>query len=222
MKTTVSWAFSRTGMKLPRLYPILDTGTLARRGLALETAVSVMLEAGVGILQLRHKEHFSRALFETAERIAVCCRLAGVPFVVNDRADIARLLGAGLHLGQEDLPVSAARQILGDQAALGFSTHNEEQLRNAPAEASYLAMGPIFATGTKENLDPVVGLQSLRKWRALTAKPLVAIGGITLDNAREVIAAGADSVAVVNALYPDPLTPAGLRERIQQWNNALA
>jgi thiamine-phosphate pyrophosphorylase len=145
-----------------------------------------------------------------------------VEFVVNDRADVARLLDAGLHLGQDDLPVAAARRVTGARTRIGFSTHNEAQLRNAPAEADYFAIGPVFATGSKANADPVVGLEKLREYRRLSAKPVVAIGGITLDNAGHVIDAGADSVAVIGGLYPDPLTPARLRERIQAWQNVLA
>lgn len=209
-------------MILPRLYPILDTATLARRAMSIEDAAKTLLEGGVKILQLRHKEHFSRAMFETAERVGVLCRQAAVPLIVNDRADLARMFDAGLHLGQDDLPPAAARMVIGRQT-LGFSTHNEEQLRAAVAagEADYLALGPIFGTRSKDNPDPVVGLDNARRWLPLANKPTVAIGGITLENAGAVLAAGFDSVAVIGGLYPDPLTPASLRERIRLWQNIL-
>lgn len=128
---------------------------------------------------------------------------------MNDRADVAKLLDAALHLGQDDLPPSAARRIVGERGAIGFSTHNEAQLRAGDREpVDYLAIGPIFGTSSKENPDPVVGLDELRRLRAFTEKPLVAIGGITRANALSVFEAGADSVAVIGDLYPDPRTQA--------------
>ena len=209
-------------MKLPRLYPILDTATVARRGMAVEQAAQVMIHAGVGILQLRHKEHFSRAMFETLERVSVLCRAAQTPFVINDRADLALMFDAALHLGQDDLPPAAARRVIG-QRPLGFSTHNEKQLTEAAQAgiADYLALGPIFGTTSKENPDPAVGLDNARQWLKATAKPTVAIGGITIDNATAVLQCGFASVAVIGALYPDPLTAATLHERIRHWQNVL-
>jgi thiamine-phosphate pyrophosphorylase len=208
-------------MQLPRLYPILDTATLAQRGMPVTTAATILLESGAGILQLRHKEHFTREMFETAEAVAVLCRQAAVPFIMNDRADLALMLdAAGLHLGQDDLPPSTARNLLGPRRRLGFSTHNPGQLQAAAQEpVDYLALGPIFGTASKENPDPVVGLENLP--RELFVKPMVAIGGITLHNAASVLAAGFDSVAVIGGLYPDPLTPASLRERIAQWQSLV-
>jgi thiamine-phosphate pyrophosphorylase len=209
-------------MNLPPLYPILDTATLAQRGMEIEEAAAIFLSSGAGILQLRHKEHFTRTMFETAERVAVRCRQAGVPFIVNDRADIARMLDAGLHLGQDDLPPAAARAVIG-QRTLGFSTHNEAQLKAAleNSTADYLALGPIFGTQSKANPDPVVGLANASLWRKHFAKPMVAIGGITLAHAPAVLDAGFSSVAVISGLYPDPLTPATLRERIALWQSTL-
>lgn len=208
-------------MKLLRLYPILDTATLARRGMPFETAAEVMLASGVGILQLRHKDAFDRDLFEATERVAARCRAAGVTFIINDRADIARLVDAGgVHVGQEDMPVAEVRRLLGDDQVLGFSTHNPAQLASA-TDADYVALGPIFGTASKENPDPVVGLDQLREWRGLNDRPLVAIGGITLETAAAVLGAGADSVAVISALYPDPLTPDTLAERLQAWKKTL-
>lgn len=190
-------------VSLPRVYPILDTGMLARHGLAPVAAAEAALEAGARILQFRHKAFFSRADFSIAQQIAALCRQAGARFVINDRADIAMLLEAGLHLGQEDLPPSAARK-LSDKAFIGFSTHTEQQLIAGNEEpVDYLAIGPIFATGSKANPDPVVGIEELRRLRTLTKKPLVAIGGITRANARQVWKAGADSIAVISDLLPD-------------------
>ena len=124
--------------------------------------------------------------------------------VVNDRADIAALLGAALHLGQDDLPPTDARKILPKPAVIGFSTHDERQVRSAADEpVDYVAFGPVFPTASKENPDPVTGLDQLRRMRALTNRPLVAIGGITLENAEEALAAGADSVAVISGFLPD-------------------
>ncbi len=189
---------------LPRFYPILDTEAAARHGIDPARAAGEVLAAGAQILQFRHKGFFSREIFATMERVAQLCRDARVPFVVNDRADLARLMNAALHLGQDDLPPSAARRVVGMEALVGFSTHNEAQLRAAANEpADYLALGPIFGTASKLNPDPVVGLEGLRRLRPLTERPLVAIGGITRQNARAVLDAGADSVAVIGDLFPD-------------------
>ena len=203
--------------ELPRFYPILDTGIAARHGVALVSAAGEILEGGARILQFRHKGFFSRDVFTAMERVAALCRNAGVPFVVNDRADLAAIFGAGLHLGQDDLPPSAARKITGPDAILGFSTHNEGQLRAAVAAegaADYLALGPLFGTASKVNPDPVVGLAEWLLLRPLADRPLVAIGGITLANARATLDAGADSVAVIGDLFRDP---AKLRSNTREW-----
>lgn len=205
-------------MRLPRFYPILDTALLAARSFDLETAAEVLLDSGVQILQIRHKGHFGRRLFETCERVAGICRGVGALLVINDRADIAAMLPAALHLGQDDLPVADARRILPSPAIIGLSTHNQVQFREADAaDVDYLAFGPVFPTRSKENPDPVVGVDELRRLRQLTAKPLVAIGGITRANAGQVLAAGADSVAVISDVLPDPLTGPALRERVLEW-----
>jgi thiamine-phosphate pyrophosphorylase len=189
-------------MKLPAFYPIVST---------VRTAEAV-LEAGAKILQYRNKQFFSRAAFEDASRIAELCRQGGAMFVMNDRADVAALLNAALHLGQEDLAPSDARRILPARSIVGFSTHNEQQLREGEGEpVDYLAIGPIFATRSKQNPDPVVGLERLRALRLLPQKPLVAIGGITRELAPQVFAAGADSIAVISDLVPDP------RARAEEW-----
>lgn len=201
-------------MLVRRFYPILDTGLLKRRGIAAFDAAHEILDAGARILQLRHKGFLSNGVLDEAERIAELCRAADAAFIVNDRADIAALLHAGVHLGQEDLTPSAARAIV-KNGVIGFSTHNAAQLCAAAHEpADYLAIGPIYATGSKENADPVVGVDELRRLRSLTDRPLVAIGGITRASAGEVLAAGADSVAVISDLYPED---GKISARVAEW-----
>ena len=207
-----------SAFELPPFYPILDTGILAARRLSVAAAAEALLEAGARILQFRHKEFFSRAIFEQAQRVARLCSAASVLFVMNDRADFAKLLGSALHLGQDDLTPSDARKLLRPPEIIGFSTHNREQLVRGDAEpVDYLAIGPIFATGSKKNPDPVVGGVELAALRAVTNKPLVAIGGITRTTACSVLDAGADSLAVIGDLYPDPLTKLELRKRAEEW-----
>jgi thiamine-phosphate pyrophosphorylase len=207
-------------IKLPWIYPILDSDVLARRGIAIETVAAAFLEGGAGILQVRHKRHWSREVFEAAKRVASLCREAGALFVVNDRADIALLLDAALHIGQDDLSPRDARKLMGSDAVIGFSSHNVQQLCAAGGEpVDYVALGPIFGTASKINPDPVVGLDELRRCRALIEKPLVGIGGITLENAPQVWRAGADSVAVIAGLMPENGSARGLRERMQQWQS---
>ncbi len=201
-------------MRLPRFYPILDTAGLA---IPLETAAGILLDEGAQILQLRHKEHFGREMFETAGRIATLCRQAGALFVLNDRADLAALLDSAVHLGQEDLTPEQARRVMGS-AVIGYSTHNEAQLRSSNEQpADYVALGPIFQTASKRNPDPVVGVPELKRLRLLTERPLVAIGGITLENAASVLRAGADSVAVIGGLSLRDGDRAALRERAREW-----
>jgi len=187
-------------MKLPAFYPVLDADRVSAI-----PAAETLLAAGARILQYRHKSFFSQKAFEEASRIAELCRSAGALFIVNDRADIAKLLDAGLHLGQDDLAPADARRVLPASSIVGFSTHNEQQLRAGDTEpVDYLAIGPIFATRSKQNPDPVVGLGRLRTLRSLTRKPLVAIGGITRELAPKVFEAGADSVAIIGDLFPRP------------------
>jgi thiamine-phosphate pyrophosphorylase len=133
-------------------------------------------------------------------------RARGALVIINDRADLAYVLGAdGVHLGQDDLPPEAARRLLGERATIGYSTHNVEQAaRAALMPVDYVAIGPVFATASKENPDPTVGLEGVRRAReAVGPLPLVAIGGIRPADARAVIEAGADAVAVIGALYAD-------------------
>jgi thiamine-phosphate pyrophosphorylase len=164
--------------------------------------VAALLAAGVQLIQLRDKHASSGDLYESAQRVGECVRKAGGIFIVNDRADLARAVDAdGVHVGQDDLPVESARALVGPGKLIGFSTHVLEQVREADrSTADYVAFGPIFPTASKENPDAVVGLGGLIEARKATRKPLVAIGGITLENARAVIEAGADSIAVIRGL----------------------
>jgi thiamine-phosphate pyrophosphorylase len=205
-------------LKLPRLYPILDTETLRARGYDPISAAESLVSAGVRILQFRHKAAFDRSTFAIAEAVASLCRRRGVLLVLDDRADIAMLLKAGLHLGQEDLPPAAARKLIGEHAIIGYSTHNEDQLRSADREpVTYLAIGPIFHTASKQRPDPFLGAGPLATLRRLTSKPLVAIGGITRENAREVFASGVDSVAVIGDLYPEDRAASSIAHRAEEW-----
>jgi thiamine-phosphate pyrophosphorylase len=169
--------------------------------------------AGARLLQYRNKRASARELFESSQRLASLLIPQDVTFVVNDRADVALAAEAsGVHVGQEDLGVETARSVLGAGKLLGVSTHNLEQFKEAAAtSADYVAVGPVFSTSTKANPDPVVGIELIRRVRSLTDKPIVAIGGITLERAAEVIRAGADSVAVISdiLLAPEP----GVRAR---------
>lgn len=205
-------------MRIPRFYPLLDTALLAVHGLTPVDAAAALLEAGVRILQLRHKGTYTRTIFDHASVIARMCREAGAAFIVNDRADVALMLDAGVHVGQDDLASADVRRVVGPGRTVGFSTHNEGQFRAALTEpADYLAFGPIFPTSSKENPDPVVGLAELSRIRELADRPLVAIGGITREYALSVIEAGADSIAVINDLYPSPLDRRAFRQRAEEW-----
>ena len=189
---------------LPPLYAIADIDTLARQGMTLTQFVRELTTAGVAIVQLRDKRGSpQRVLAHAAEMTAALVGSQCLP-VMNDRADLAVLAGwQAVHVGHADLPPAAVRRVFGEVPALvGVSTHDEEQVRIADAgEADYVAVGPVFATGTKADAQPVIGLDGLRRARALTHKPLVAIGGITLETARAVREAGADSVAVIGGLF---------------------
>lgn len=189
---------------LPRLYPIVDMGTLLARGVELGRFVLELIEGGAEILQLRDKTGSPAEVLERARLISKAVEGTSCLTVMNDRVDLALLAGwNAVHLGHKDLPVEAARRIFGErQFIAGVSTHNEEQVRAAEAgSAEYVAIGPVFGTTTKTDTDPEVGLEGVRRARALTGKPLVAIGGITRANAASVMEAGADSVAVIGGLF---------------------
>jgi len=191
-------------MELPRLYAILDSACFHNPG-AIFAAAEELTAGGVTLLQYRNKSGNAREMLEHAHMLK---RLAGnnVKLMMNDRADLALAAGFdGLHIGQDDLSAAGARLILGNERWLGVSTHNPEQLAEADkTPADYLAIGPVFATASKINPDPVVGLDGVRRARELTRRPLVAIGGITRVNARAVIEAGADAVAVISDLIREP------------------
>jgi thiamine-phosphate pyrophosphorylase len=190
------------GILLPRLYPIVDDGFLAGRGLAVERFARELKAAGVGLIQYRNKRGGPQQVLRVAALIRDAMTDSGCRLILNDRADLAVIAGwDGVHLGQEDLSPDDARRIMGSECWIGVSTHTEEQVRLAELScADYVAVGPVFATGTKLDAEPVIGLAGVALARALTKKPIVAIGGVTRANARSVIEAGADSVAVISAL----------------------
>ena len=171
------------------------------------------------MIQFRDKHASSRQLYETCIELKELLRDSGCGLIVNDRADVARATDAeGVHLGQDDLPVEMARQVLASGKWIGYSTHSLEQVAEADrSTADYIAFGPIFPTASKDNPGPVVGLEGLREARRATRKPLVAIGGITLHDVPEIIAAGADSVAVIGDLLKSP----DIRARAREFISAL-
>jgi thiamine-phosphate pyrophosphorylase len=189
---------------LPRLYAILDTSFFSDSEILFSTAEE-LLAGGVTLLQYRDKSGNARQRLEQAGELKR--RLgSSVKLIMNDRADLC--LAAefdGVHVGQEDLSPEGARRVIGESMWLGVSTHNPEQVKEADnTSADYVAVGPVFVTASKANPDRVVGLEGVRKARALTRKPLVAIGGINRANCRSVIEAGADSVAVISDLMREP------------------
>ena len=196
------------------LYPIIDTGACWRASIRPQALAEAIAAAGMPIAQFRHKGPCTREALEQAEEIGRILRRSGVRYVINDRADAALLVGAdGVHLGQEDLPPARVRHMVGSSVWIGYSTHNAAQLRLGDLEpVDYLAIGPVFPTGSKEKPDPVLGIEALPELRRLTRKPLVAIGGITRANAAGVLAAGVDAVAVISDLLADDL-----EGRLKEW-----
>ena len=162
-----------------------------------------LVNAGVELIQYRAKELAPRAYFANCSTLAEALADVDARLIVNDRADIAAMVGAGgVHIGQDDLAPADARKICGSGRWVGVSTHSLEQVRAAAqAPVDYIALGPIFPTSTKQKPDPVVGTSLIREARKLTQKPIVAIGGITLERAPEVFAAGANSIAVIRGLF---------------------
>src|SRR6185503_18973088 len=190
----------QSSFRLPRVYPLTD---VQLSGLSHAEQVRLLSLGGATLVQLRETQMAGLQFYEQA-RAAVA---AGVPLIINDRVDIALAVGAhGVHLGQDDMPPEAARRLLGDKAIIGYSTHSVEQAKKAVTlPIDYIAIGPIFTTSSKTNPSPTLGLEGLRAVRqAVGNVQVVAIGGISHLNAREVIAAGADSVAVIGALLSDP------------------
>jgi thiamine-phosphate pyrophosphorylase len=187
-------------LALPRLYAILDAARLP----APVAFARSLVASGVTLIQYRNKKGGPRIILEQARALRVAC--PGITLILNDRADLALAAGFdGVHVGQDDLSVAGARRICPRPLLVGVSTHDAAQVREADAtDADYIAIGPVFATSSKVSPGPVVGLEGVRAARAATSKPLVAIGGLTLENARSVLDAGADSLAVISALLPDP------------------
>ena len=201
---------------LPRLYVILDAALIT----VPETeCASQLVDAGVRLIQYRNKAAPSRELLESTQRLSGEVISRGAIFIVNDRADVAALAGAsGVHVGQEDPSVDDARAVVGLDKLVGISTHNRAQFERAAAtSADYIAVGPIFSTSTKVNPDPVVGTEFIRQVRPLTDKPIVAIGGITLERAAETVRAGADAVAMIS----DILRASNPVERARQFIEIL-
>ena len=196
--------------KFPRLYVIADRATLDACGMSVEEFAREMADAGVSLLQYRDKASAAREVSRAAKEIALQFAGRDRLLVMNDRADLALLAGWGLHIGHEDLAPEDARRVLG-AALIGVSTHNDAQVIAADAGAAdYVAIGPVFTTASKADTQPVVGLEGVRRARGLTRKPLVAIGGIMLENARSVMDAGADSVAVIGGLMKAGERPGAL------------
>src|ERR1700730_6483172 len=191
-------------IQLPRLYAILDTRLLPDAR-ALCTVAEELISSGVNLIQYRNKSGSARQMLDHARelkrRIGTKAKL-----IMNDRADLCLAAGFdGVHVGQDDLSAEGARKVIGESLWLGISTHSSKQLADADkTTANYLAIGPVFPTLRKVHPDPVIGLEGVRQARALTRKPLVAIGGITRANCQEVLQAGADAVAVISDLLLEP------------------
>ena len=199
-------------MQIPRLYPIVDLEVSLH---PLEFLIGEFAAAGLTWVQLRDKKANSRQLFASAQRLVELARRHGLTAIVNDRTDIAWLSDAdGVHVGREDLPVEHARKIVGPKKIVGHSTHNLAQAMEAEqSSADYIAIGPVFATTSKVNPDPIVPLEELREIRSRVTKPLVAIGGITSQNATQLFDIGLDSVAVIR----DLVTASDIRAKISQF-----
>jgi thiamine-phosphate pyrophosphorylase len=208
-------------LALPPLYVILDAALLPSDPIALTKS---LLDAGARLFQYRNKTSSSRELLHASQAICLTVRQRGGIFIVNDRADISRLAAAnGVHLGQQDLNEPAARKIVGREGIIGTSTHNLAQFQAAvDSGADYLALGPIFATTSKANSDPVVGLKLLRQARQLTTKPIVAIGGITLERVPELIDAGADCVAAISDILKAKNPATKVRQYLEILSSAAS
>jgi thiamine-phosphate pyrophosphorylase len=192
-------------MTISRLYPIVDQGLLELRGVAVGRVAEDLKAAGVMLVQYRNKVGEPDSILRGASVIWEVFDGTGCRLMMNDHAHLVRPAGfGGVHVGQGDMSPEEARRALGAKRWVGVSTHNDEQVRVAnETSADYIAVGPVFATGTKTDAEPVIGVEGVTRARALTKKPVVAIGGITRANARSVIDAGADSVAVISALFAE-------------------
>ena len=203
----------------PAFYPIIDTSVALSAGITSESVAKALMRAGVRVAQFRHKGNYDSEIIHLAEKVGNILHEFDALYIVNDRPDVALCVGAdGVHVGQDDLPPVAVRTVfealpIQKTMTIGLSVHNEQQLRQADlAPLDYLAIGPIFTTNSKINPDPTIGLEELHRLRALTSKHVVAIGGITRENAREVFAAGADSVAVISDFISSDID-----DRLSEW-----
>lgn len=199
-------------LSLPRLYPIVDADSLRKRGIAIESFVAELRDAGVTLLQYRDKQGCQEEILHNARIISEIYRGMDALLVMNDDPVLAMLSDwNAVHVGQDDARIGDARVVLPPEGIIGCSTHTDQQVSTADvAGADYIAIGPVFASATKTDAEPVVGLDGVRRARSLTSRPLVAIGGITPENAGSVIEAGADSVAVIGALTRDDTAPGEL------------
>ena len=208
------------GVELPPLYAIVDAGLAARRGWAVPDLAAAFFDGGARLVQLRAPGVASGVLEGWCDAVVARAAGYGAAVVVNDRADVARTCGAaGVHLGQDDLPVEEARKVVGGSGVVGLSTHTAGQLRDALASpVTYVAVGPVHATATKNTGCRPVGLPFVRAAGRAAATPVVAIGGITLERAPAVLAAGAAAVAVIGDLLAGG-TPAA---RVRAYVDRLA
>jgi len=205
---------------LPPIYPITD---IVLSGLSHAEQVEQLAAGGADLIQLRDKESSPREFYEQAVAAVAAARRLHVRLVINDRVDIALAAGAdGVHLGQDDLSPAEARKLLGNNSIIGFSTHSIEQAKRAvELPVDYIAIGPIFATRTKKNAEPAVGIEGLKAVRqAIDPMPLVAIGGINAENIAEVLQNGADSAAVISLLYNNGTSITVNFERISRSTNS--
>ncbi|MGP8258776.1 MAG: thiamine phosphate synthase [Acidobacteriaceae bacterium] len=195
-------------MILPHLYPILDAELIAARNIPLAAVASELRATGITLLQYRDKNGSPQEVLRACAALRKAFTSSDCRLILNDRADLALLANFdGVHVGQDDLSPEDARRVVGPNRIVGVSTHTYEQIRIADQScADYIAIGPVFVTRTKRNPDPVIGLDGVRRARALTRKPLVAIGGLARHNARSVTDAGANSIAVISALFADGQT----------------
>ena len=207
--------------RLPRLYPIIDAGLLLRAGISLEEFALGLRQAGIRFLQYRDKAGTESEVLARASVLRIIFPASDSCLILNDRVSLA--LAAhfdGVHVGQDDMPPDEVRSILGSSALVGVSTHDASQLKDADAgPADYVAIGPVFTTVSKENPDPVIGLEGVRGARPLTGKSLVAIGGINRANSLAVLDTGADSVAILSDLLPGPGEPT--ERRVEEFLSIL-